>query len=95
MSITVGVPHEHAACSNMSAILRRREVEAKTKLSTTAIYRLMKRGEFPKQLRLIGQPGQLGGVVGWLEDEIEGWLAEKAAARARAPVASPSLSASR
>jgi len=52
-------------------ILRREEVEAKTGFKRAHIYNLMKKGQFPKALRL--------GVraVGWDSIEIDQWITER------------------
>lgn len=52
-------------------ILRLPEVKAKTGLKHAHIYTLMKEGKFPKQVPL--------GVraVGWVEDEIDDWIASR------------------
>ncbi len=52
-------------------ILRLDEVEAKSGFKRAHIYNLMKKGEFPKALRL--------GVraVGWDSIEIDQWIAER------------------
>ena len=52
-------------------ILRRAEVEAKTGFKRAHIYSLMRKGLFPKALRL--------GVraVGWDSVEIDQWIAER------------------
>lgn len=52
-------------------ILRLDEVEAKSGFKRAHIYNLMKKGEFPKTLRL--------GVraVGWDSIEIDQWIAER------------------
>nr|WP_067285875.1 AlpA family transcriptional regulator [Marinobacterium profundum] len=52
-------------------ILRREEVEAKTGFKRAHIYNLMKKGDFPKALRI--------GVraVGWDSDEIDQWIADR------------------
>ena len=56
-------------------ILRRREVEARTGLGCSTIYEGVKAGTFPA-------PIQLGPKsVGWLESEVNGWLAARVAAR--------------
>jgi prophage regulatory protein len=52
-------------------ILRVREVRAKTGLPTSTLYAWVAQGRFPKPVRL--GPN----FVGWLEDEIEGWLQGK------------------
>lgn len=52
-------------------VLRRAEVEAKTGFKRAHIYKLMKKGQFPKALRL--------GVraVGWDSVEIDQWITER------------------
>lgn len=57
-------------------ILRREEVEAKTGFKRAHIYNLMKKGEFPKALRL--------GIraVGWDSTEVDEWIAERLKNRA-------------
>lgn len=52
------------------------EVAALTRLSKPTIYKLVKRGEFPQQLRLCANK------VAWLQSEVAGWIAERAEARA-------------
>jgi prophage regulatory protein len=46
-------------------------------LSSATIYRLIKKGEFPKQLKLSERS------TGWLLSEVEQWLDDKANARDR------------
>lgn len=56
-------------------ILRRPEVEARTGLACSTIYDGIKAGTFPA-------PIQLGPkAVGWVESEINAWLAARVAAR--------------
>ncbi|WP_404379942.1 helix-turn-helix transcriptional regulator [Caenispirillum salinarum] len=55
-------------------MLRRPEVEARTGLKRSSIYRLMAEGKFPKAVRLSER------AVGWPEDRINAWLAEREAA---------------
>jgi prophage regulatory protein len=52
-------------------ILKRPAVTAKTGLERSALYQRMQRGEFPKQVRLGPKS------VGWLESEIDAWIAER------------------
>ena len=52
-------------------LLRRREVEARTGLSRTSIYRLMREGRFPEPLK-VGPK-----AVRWPESEIADWLAAR------------------
>jgi len=57
-------------------ILRRRQVEARVGLRRSAIYEMMREGKFPAPVRL----GER--AVGWIESEIDEWLAARVAARA-------------
>lgn len=58
----------------MKKILRKKEVRQITGLSDTTLWRLERDSCFPRRLRL-------GGAVGWLEEEVEAWIEEKAAGR--------------
>ena len=51
------------------------DVVKKVALSRTTIWRLCRAGDFPKPVRL--SPGR----VGWLEAEIDRWLAARVGAR--------------
>ncbi len=51
------------------SILRRRQVEDRTGLSRSTIYLRIQEGTFPKPINLGTR------AVGWLEHEIDGWLA--------------------
>lgn len=51
------------------------EVAQRTRMSKPTIYKLMRRGQFPKQLHLCENK------VAWLEREVEGWVAARADAR--------------
>jgi len=53
---------------NPERILRRHEVEARTGLPRSSLYRLIAAGDFPKQRRL--SPA----TVGWLDSEISDWI---------------------
>ena len=70
-------------------IIRLPQVKALVGLGTTAIYEKMKRGEFPRQIKI-------GRASGWIESEIQAWISQqirqsraeppdRAAARAGAP----------
>lgn len=50
------------------AIIRRRQVEARTGLSRSTIYLRISQGNFPSSVSLGSR------AVGWLESEIEEWL---------------------
>jgi prophage regulatory protein len=52
------------------AILRLKEVQARTGLSRSTIYQRVSNGAFPRQVSLGGQR-----AVGWVEQEIEEYLA--------------------
>lgn len=49
-------------------LLARRDVEARTSLSRTSIYRLAKAGQFPKPVQITQNR------VGWRADDIEAWI---------------------
>jgi prophage regulatory protein len=53
------------------SILRRKQVESRTGLSRSTIYLRIKKGTFPKPIKL----GER--AVGWLEQEIDSWLDER------------------
>ena len=56
-------------------ILRKPETVHKTGYSAVQIWRMERRGDFPKRV-------QLGpNAVGWLEHEVDRWIADRAAAR--------------
>lgn len=55
-------------------ILRRKQVEARTGLSRSSIYAAIKAGTFPAPVSL-GEKS-----VGWLQHEIDGWIAARVAA---------------
>lgn len=59
-----------AQVRNAVVILRRRRVEERTGLSRSTIYEKIKAGTFPAQITLGGLRS-----VGWIESEIDGWLA--------------------
>ena len=56
---------------------RRPTVGARTGLSTSELYRLIREGEFPKQVKYDG------GKVAWVSTEVQAWIDERIA-RARA-----------
>ncbi len=62
--------------SNNPVILRLPQTIEKTKLSRSTIYLLESRGEFPKKIKLSPR------TMGFLESEVDQWLADKAANRA-------------
>ncbi|MBV5329711.1 MAG: AlpA family transcriptional regulator [Chlorobium sp.] len=56
-------------------IMRKPEVLKITGLCDTTIWRLEKKGDFPKRLKLGGNS------CGWISSEVFGWIAERSAAR--------------
>jgi len=52
-------------------ILRRKQVEARTGLSRSTIYLRVQEGTFPRPISLGAR------AVGWVEHEIEAWLAAR------------------
>ena len=52
----------------MNTIIKLSKVKNKVPLSTASIYRLIKQGEFPKQIKL-GERSS-----GWILEEVEQWL---------------------
>ncbi|WP_440617463.1 helix-turn-helix transcriptional regulator [Cysteiniphilum sp. 6C5] len=52
-------------------ILRLNELTKRCGLSRPTIYRLIKRGEFPKQIKLTNKSS------GWSSEEIDNWISEK------------------
>lgn len=51
------------------------EVAVRTRLSKPTIYKLIRQGDFPRQLRLCANK------VAWLEREVSDWVAARAEAR--------------
>lgn len=52
-------------------ILRLEDVMDRTGLTRATLYAAMKRGEFPKSIRIAAR------CVGWLEADIEAWIKGK------------------
>ncbi len=61
-------------------ILRLPAVKASTGLSRSTIYLRVSEGTFPKPVSLGGR------AVGWLEEEVQSWLAQRIAASRKAAV---------
>ena len=55
----------------MNRVIKISEVKDLTTLSNATIYRLIKLGEFPKQLKLAERSS------GWLLEEVNNWLESK------------------
>lgn len=60
-------------------LIRLPEVKGMVGLGTTAIYDKIKKGEFPKQVKL-------GRLSGWVESEVQAWIGQQIQA-SRPPVA--------
>lgn len=56
-------------------LLRLPEVKARTGLSRSTLYALIRQGDFPHHVPLGLR------CVGWLESEIDGWIAARIASR--------------
>ena len=61
--------------SNIKKAIKLAQVKELTTFSSATIYRLIKKGEFPKQIKLTEKSS------GWLLEEIYDWLDEKINAR--------------
>jgi prophage regulatory protein len=61
----------------MRRILRRRDVQQLVGLGRSSIYSMMEKGTFPQSVKLGPR------AVGWMEDEIEGWIEARVAERDR------------
>lgn len=62
-------PNQHGL-----AVLRSPQVESRTGLARSSLYALIASGQFPAPIRLTPN------TVGWLEHEIERWIAQRAKA---------------
>lgn len=56
-------------------VLRRKQVTEKTGLPVSSLYEKIRNGVFPKPIKLGARS------VGWLESEVNGWIAAQAANR--------------
>ena len=64
-------------CSRPIRILRLRQVMAVTGLHKTTIYGLQSDGDFPMRVKITSH------LVGWVEEEVQAWLARRLAASNR------------
>lgn len=60
-------------------VLRRRQVEARTGLPRSSLYVLIAEGRVPAPIHLTTK------TVGWLEHEVDAWIAERAKASRQIP----------
>lgn len=56
---------------NTPRLINIKEVMNRTSLKTTAIYSLMKKGEFPRSIKITADR------IGWLESDINEWITAK------------------
>lgn len=63
---------EQASTPTTTRLLRMPEVLKKLGISSTTVWRLSKKNDFPPAIRI--SPG----AVGWREADIERWIAERA-----------------
>jgi prophage regulatory protein len=61
-----------------TALLRRKEVEARTGLPRSSIYALIAKKEFPAPINLTAR------AVAWPSDAIDAWIAERIASAKKA-----------
>lgn len=64
-------------------ILRRPEVETRVGLKRSALYALIQRGQFPSPVRITAK------AVGWLEGDVDQWIAGRARAGRSAQYTKP------
>jgi prophage regulatory protein len=64
-------PYEGLRLLECTALLPMATVKARTSLSPATIYRLIRKGEFPRSVRL--SPGR----VGWRDSDIQSWLSKR------------------
>jgi prophage regulatory protein len=70
--------HDQGAHNMADSILRLPAVKTRTGLSRSTIYLRVSQGTFPGPVSLGGR------AVGWVEEEIQSWLAERIAASRKA-----------
>lgn len=66
-------PHMAQDLHRTLTIIRRRQVEARTGLSRSAIYLRVSEGTFPRPVKLGAR------AVGWIGEEIDDWLRARVA----------------
>ncbi|WP_386692517.1 MULTISPECIES: helix-turn-helix transcriptional regulator [unclassified Lonepinella] len=62
---------QNVAETKTPRLINIKEVMNRTSLKTTAIYTLMKRGEFPQSIKITIDR------IGWLESDIDDWITAK------------------
>lgn len=66
---------QHQTQQPPTRILRLPDLKAKIRLGRSAIYDMISRGEFPRQVQLSAR------TSGWLESEVDIWLLQRVALR--------------
>jgi prophage regulatory protein len=59
----------------MTQLIRRPETQSRTGLTTSRLYELMAKGEFPRPVRIGTR------AVAWNVEEVDRWIADRLAAR--------------
>lgn len=59
----------------MTTLLKHREVAARVGLSVSRLYEMVRRGEFPRPVKLLGRAARYPDI------EVEAWVAERMAER--------------
>jgi prophage regulatory protein len=77
MSTQVITPSSQHPTASSLQILRLAQVCRVTGLSRSLVYQMEAEDRFPKRIRLTER------AVGWIEDEVQGWLAERVAGSRR------------
>lgn len=52
-------------------LLRQAEVQRRTKLGRTTLWRLERAGDFPRRRQITGT------TIGWIESEVEEWISSR------------------
>jgi prophage regulatory protein len=71
----------HANASTSVRLIRERQILERTGLSRTQRWRLEREGRFPARVQLSDR------AFGWIESEVEAWIAQRVSERRRAPLA--------
>ena len=82
MSAAIGNDNEDTMALANDRILRLPETEQKSGLKRDAVYKGIREGWFPKPVPLTPvKPGKRPSAVGWLESELNRFIARRAAER--------------
>jgi prophage regulatory protein len=71
----------HAAAPTPVRLIREKEILERTGLSRTQRWRLEREGRFPTRVQLSER------AFGWIESEVEAWIAERIRERRSVPIA--------